>query len=270
MSNPKPFARDEDGLLANIHYPRKENGSVYWRAMIPPQYLYVNPDYEDELKTRFNVKSRRDIDVSKVPDNQLLVTLSGWRELLRYRGYKSLKYRIEHDSDTKVAVTCDIEFIGNYETNGEAITHSDVAEASLYCVSGKWQLFLATMAANRALARCVRAFLGIEIYGKDEFDPEANKAFEKAQKGGINPIVAPKAEVATPTEGSPTTAIGLLEQACKSRSKPLSFDALKRRSIEAPEGLISDPKEWVDFASIPPLDTYALLLRLEKATSKPA
>lgn len=176
--------RDSNGLLKTFNYPRNPDGSVNWRAMLLPEHLYVNPDFEDELKVKFNVKSRRDIDVTKCADHQLLVLLEGWRYLLKMRGVRSVDIKMDHISNEKASATCSIELIGNYETNGEPIRWSDSASASLWSVSGSFQAHLEAMAANRAFARCVRAVLGIKIYGKDEYDPKANAEYVKALKNG--------------------------------------------------------------------------------------
>ena len=158
--------------------------------------------------------------------------------------------------------------MGNFETGGQSIVHSDVAEASLYCVSGKWQLFLATMAANRAFARCVRAFLGIGIYGKDEFDPEANKAFEDAVKKGENPLIsATKVKTAQGESSGPqaTDPIGVLKKICSERKIPITFEALKARATEIKTGWVDDPSTWVSFDSIGRRDCFTLSVMIQKA-----
>ena len=266
MQNLTTFSRDELGLLSHIHYPKNPDGTINWRALISPAHLYVNPDYEAELKTRFNVSSRRDIDVTKVPDHQLLVTLDGWRELLRLRGYRSVRYPILTSSATLASATCEIEFLGNYETNGQAVIHSDTADASVYSVSGKFQLFLSAMAANRAFARTVRTFLNVPIYGKDEFDPEANKGFETALKSGSNPLITP-VEAAVEPKSREFTGKGLLKDKCSNRKKVITFEALKTRAIEVGD-LTSDPSTWESFDSIPDLDAYTLLTRIEKSDTE--
>lgn len=270
MSAPNPFARDSDGLIASLSYPRLPNKGVNWRAMIPPQFLYVNPDHEAELCARFNVKSRWDIDSSKVPDNQLLVALGGWMELLRLRGYKSLRYPILSARDGAASATCEIEFIGNFETNGQAVVHSESAGASYHSVSGKFQLHMEAMATNRALARCIRTFLNVPIYGKDEFDPEANKAFEGKLKAGENPLVAPKVEVSS-TKEMPHDPWGLFRQICEDRKKPITLEAIKASALENKTDFISDPSTWNGFnegEGIPQRDVFTLTIKLREADAK--
>lgn len=263
MLNSISFKRDEDGLIASLSYPRLPNGYINWRALIPPQHLYVNPDYEVELCARFNVKSRRDIDVSKVPDNQLLVALAGWQELLRLRGYRSLRYPILQSRDGACSATCEIEFIGNVETGGQPVIHSESAGASYHSVSGKFQLHMEAMATNRSFARCVRTFLNVPIYGKDEFDPEANKAFEKQLKEGNNPLIAPPKVEEAPAQDMSIDPWG----AFKAKHK-ISFEAIKASAIEKREGFISDPTTWTSLdksGGIPQRDIFTLDTRIDEA-----
>ncbi len=271
-TTPNPFARDSDGLLSAIHHPRRPDGRIDWRAMVSPQFLYVNPDYEDELKTRFNVKSRRDIDPTKVPDNQLLIMLGGWEELLRLRGYKSHKYPILISRDGAVSVTCEIEFLGNFETDGHHVTHSAAAGANLHSVSGKFQLHLEAMASNAAFARCVRTFLNVPIYGKDEFDSDANKQFENKLKNGENPLIAPKIE-ATSQQDMSTDPHGWLRGKCLNRKKAITFEALKTRACEIKEGWVTDPQTWKGFGKdegIGPRDIWTLGNMIDKADQSKA
>ncbi|MBF0442918.1 MAG: hypothetical protein HQK54_13510 [Oligoflexales bacterium] len=260
--------RDESGLLKSVEYIRTPEGFINWRAMLKPEHLYVNPSYEDELKTRFNVKSTRDIDVTKCEDKQLLVLLEGWRYLMKLRGVKSVCLKMDYVSNEKATATCSIEFIGNFETGGESLTWADTASASLYSVTGSFQLHLEAMAANRALARCVRAALGIKIYGKDEFDAKANEKFENALKTGVNPLLpqsSPHADAQTAI--SPQEK---LRDDCSSLG--YTFEALKTRSAEAyvthPQDFTSDPNTWEDWDSIPRRDVYTLSVKIRDAKAK--
>lgn len=260
--------RNDLGLLNSIEYPRTAEGFINWRAMLKPEHLYVNPSYEDELKTRFNVKSTRDIDVTKCEDKHLLVLLEGWRYLMKLRGVKSVNVKMDYVSNEKATATCTIEFLGNFETNGESFTWADTASASLYSVTGSFQLHLEAMAANRALARCVRAALGIKIYGKDEFDAKANEKFENALKAGTNPLLPQ-----TASNSDAQTAISPQEKLrddCATLG--YTFESLKTRSCEAyvthPQDFTTDPNTWEDWDSIPRRDVYTLSMKIKEAKAK--
>lgn len=270
------YKRGEDGLLTHLSHPRHSDGSVDWRQLLLPEHLYVNPDYEKELLMQFGVKSRRHIDVTKVDDRKLLVLLDGWRYLLKLRGYRAINIKMDYVSNEKAAATCAIELIGNYETGGQPITISDSASASLYSVSGSFQLHLEAMAANRAFVRCVRAALGVKIYGKDEFDSDANAQYTKLLENGEGPKKLPTLAESTPIgKPSPTNLLRKIVT-----EKGLTFDKVKARAIEIyaqcakdPEyakanRLETDPSTWTDYDSMSGGDTYMILALMEKKGKK--
>lgn len=281
MSSPDKYTRDERGLLTCYPHHFNEDGSVNWRAMLLPEHLYVNPDYEKELKMQFGVTSRRQIDVTKVEDRKLLVLLDGWRHLLKLRGFKSVNIKMDSVTPEKASATCSIELIGNYETGNQPITFSDSASASLYSVTGSFQLHLEAMAANRAFVRCVRAALGVKIYGKDEFDADANAQYIKELENGVSP----QKVVATTEIGTETSKPGIkahelvrnlatekgftFEQVRKSAQN--LFDQCKTNpELTKTDRLNQDPSQWVNWESIDGLDCYTLLTLMKRGekTSK--
>lgn len=273
MSGPANYQRDEFGLLKGVQHQFNEDNSVNWRACLLPEHLYVNPDYEKELKMQFGVTSRRQIDVSKVEDKKLLVLLDGWRYLLKLRGYHSIDIKMDSVTPEKAAATCTIKLIGNYETGGQPITSSDSASASLYSVTGSFQLHLEAMAANRALVRCARALLGVKIYGKDEFDSDANAQYIKDLEGGLTPQ-----KIATTETGTAKPDIKAWERVrTVATQKNFTFEQIKARAIELHEKcktdvelsktsrLINDPSTWTGFDSLDGGDAYTILTLMEKA-----
>jgi len=264
--------RNDLGLLENIEYIFNADGTINWRAMLKPEHLYVNPDFEKDLKEKFGVKSRKDIDITKCDDNQLLVLLEGWRYLLKLRGVRAVNVRMDSISETKAAATCFIDFIPNFE-NPEGLTWSSSASASLYNVSGSFQLHLEAMAENRAFARCVRAALGVKIYGKDEFDSNANKAFENALQTGSNPIlnaVTGKSEAKeAPTAPVVITPQDTLAKLCSNLDKngSHSFDKIKQQAIANLAIFDSDPNDWQKFDDIPNKDVWTLLTKINQAAA---
>ena len=161
---PSLFNRDESGLLKNIQYVFNEDGSVNWRAMIKEEHLFPN-------KLWFQARNKdmpRSIDGLK--DNQLLIKLSGIKELARLRGFSSISYSMDKCEDDHVAVTCSTVFIPNYETGNEPVSFQDMANASTKNTSSFATKFLETIACNRSFVRCVRNFLNVHIVGDDEID----------------------------------------------------------------------------------------------------
>jgi len=164
LEGPEKFNRDENGLLRNIQYQFNEDGSVNWRAMIKEEHLFPN-------KLWFQARNKdmpRSIEGLK--DNQLLIKLSGIKELARLRGFTSVSYTMDKCEDDHVAVTCNTVFTPNYETGGAAVSFEDMANASTKNTSSFATKFLETIACNRSFVRCVRNFLNVHIVGDDEMD----------------------------------------------------------------------------------------------------
>ena len=161
---PSLFKRDENGLLVNTKYVFDDDGSVNWRAMIKDEHLFPNKGWFESRKK----EAPRTIDGLK--DHQLLIKLSGIKELARLRGFNHVSYHNEKCELNHVAVTCTIGFIPNYETGGACVSYEDMANATLENTSSFATKFLETIACNRAFVRCVRNFLNVHIVGDDEID----------------------------------------------------------------------------------------------------
>tara|TARA_R110000824_G_scaffold298350_1_gene486574 strand:- start:2439 stop:3263 length:825 start_codon:yes stop_codon:yes gene_type:complete len=178
---PAKFKRDANGLLVNIKYVFDESGAVNWRAMLKNDHLYVNEGY---------FKSRGK-DVPRSPeglrDNQVLITLSGIKEIARLRGFNHISYYTEKCEANHVAVNCTVGFIGNYETGGVSVSFQDMANATLDNTSSFATKFLETIACNRAFVRCVRNFLNIHIVGYDEIDHSSKKSTSGSNTASLTP-----------------------------------------------------------------------------------
>ena len=169
------YNRNELGLLEGIEHERNEDGSVNWRAMIGAEHLYPNKGwFEDRNKP---VPS----SIDGLKDYQLLIKLSGIKELARLRGFTKVHYDFIKCELDHVAVKCSIDWIGNYESGGEAIHFQDAGNATAYNTSSFAQKFLETIAVNRAFVRCVRNFLNIHIVGADEIDSSNGKSLPSAR-----------------------------------------------------------------------------------------
>jgi hypothetical protein len=271
------FSRDDNGLIKNFPYKFDELNRIDWRALIPAKYLYVNPDYETEIKVRQNVKNKWDVDVTKCEDKELLVTLAGLKYLARLRGVDAVKVHDLHVSPTEVTSVCSIRFSPNFE-NPEGLTVEAQASASLYSVSGKFQLYLAAFAQNRAFVRAAKDALGIEILGFEEVDFKASRAFEEAVKGGNNPLLDNARAASAPREEAKTQTIAgfdgnaVLSRRCAELDKAgsHSFDKIKAHALTVRGELESDPESWSDFSSIPRKDSFVLLGKINDAADKKA
>lgn len=162
------FKRDGDGLIENVKYEFNEDGSINWRAMVKEEHLFPNKLWFE----RFNKPMPKTIDGLK--DHQLLIKLSGIKELAKLRGFTSCCYETVKCEQDHVAVSCAIQFIGNYETSNHPVLFEDMANATINNTSSFATKFLETIACNRAFVRCVRNFLNIHIVGMDEIDTSSN------------------------------------------------------------------------------------------------
>lgn len=230
---PDTYKRNKHGLLENINYHFNEDGSVDWRSMIHDSHLFPNKGWFESRKK----PCPKNID--GLGDHQLLIKLSGIKELARLRGFTSVNYNTIKCEQDHVAVCCKINFIGNYETNDESICFEDIANATLNNTSSFATKFLETIACNRSFVRCVRNFLNIHIVGDDEID----------KSEGLSPQNTSGIDLMSPQ--------GILKLSC-SKAGLNSFESFlnKLRSWHTsgvyivPEGI--DPKSWGDFSNIPP------------------
>tara|TARA_Y100000361_G_scaffold145560_1_gene154889 strand:- start:906 stop:1790 length:885 start_codon:yes stop_codon:yes gene_type:complete len=234
-TGPAKFKRDEYGLLQNVQYIFNEDGSVDWRAMIKDEHLFPNKGWFESRK--------RDVPktIDGLGDHQLLIKLSGIKELARLRGFSTVSYYTEKCELNHVAVNCTMSFIGNYETEGEMVTFQDMANATLDNTSSFATKFLETIACNRAFVRCVRNFLNVHIVGDDEID-KSNKSNSSS------------------TNSSALTPHGILESHAESLGCS-TFEDFKDKLREwYKQGLYdhndssSSPAEWSCYKDIPPKD----------------
>ncbi len=228
---PRLFSRDPNGLLENVQYIFNEDGSVNWRAMIGNEHLFPNRGWFEG----------RGKDVPRTAeglgDHQLLIKLSGIKELARLRGFTNVSFYADKCELDHVAVNCTISFIGNYETGGQEISFQDMANATLENTSSFATKFLETIACNRAFVRCVRNFLNVHIVGDDEID-----------KSGKPPAAA--------SNPSPLSPHGVLEK------NFVTFDEFKNKLRELWSAELyknEQVKEWQDFSDIPPKEARILI-----------
>lgn len=171
------YKRNELGLLEGAKYEYNEDGSINWRAMVASEHLYPNKGWF-EMRNQPMPRS-----VEGLEDNQLLIKLSGIKELAKLRGFDGVRYEVIKCELDHVAVKCRIHWVPNFESGtfrslkaGEEdyfnsrVAFEDMANATINNTSSFAQKFLETIAANRAFVRCVRNFLNVHIVGADEID----------------------------------------------------------------------------------------------------
>lgn len=228
------YTRDEDGLIASIEHIENEDGSINWRAMVKPEFLFPNREWFE----------KREKEVPKtiedLKDEQLCINLAGIKELASLRGFNTVDFDVVRSDDQHATVKCTIEFIGNYETNDRPITFSSVANATAMNTSNFGDKFLETFAENRAFIRCVRNFLKVHVVGDEEIDKS-------------DPSKNIKAEDSSSTSAS-ITPVGLLKKTLFDKFGCDSFEGFKnilRKMWEDDVYRNEDAKDWNTYKNVP-------------------
>ena len=228
----KQNERNSQGLLENVEYSYKEDGSIDWRKMVKNDYLVPNKQRTSES------------DVSKLDDSKILILLAGIKELAQIRGFKSVKYTVSHADMEYVCVTCGITWIGNYETGGEEVYFESMADAGTHNTESFGQSFLATTAENRAFVRAVRNFLKINLVGNEEMGPKK---------------IASSGNSYQNFSSNKFSAVNYLETTL--RENNISFNYVKERMISEE---ISGAENWQTVNDIPSLVAYDIIEKIQK------
>lgn len=238
---PSNFKRDENGLLENVEYIFNEDGSINWRAMVKEEHLFPNKAWFE----RFNKPLPKVIEGLK--DHQLLIKLSGIKELARLRGFSEVSYKTVKCEHDHVAVSCSISFIPNYETANQPVYYQDMANATINNCSSFAVKFLETIACNRAFVRAVRNFLNVHIVGLDEMDTSDSSK-------NVNNSV----ETLSPSFSIDQT----LEKFSKDIINCQDFECFKEYLLSLKKSNIyinSEIPNWNSYKDIPPKDSRILL-----------
>jgi hypothetical protein len=242
-NGPGKFKRNEFGLLNCAEYSFAEDGSVNWRSMIKDEHLFPNRSWFDLRKKDMP----RSID--GLGDHQLLIKLSGIKELAKLRGFSDVSYDIIKCQADHVAVVCRIKFLPNYETGDQPVEFQDVANATLDNTSSFATKFLETIACNRAFVRCVRNFLNVHIVGDDEIDKSSNNGARQASPvgGGMSPTLTPHS---------------MVENLSKEKLNCSNFEEFKvvlRDWWKNGKYQNDNAKDWNDYDDISPTDARILM-----------
>jgi hypothetical protein len=226
------YSRDENGFLNGTDYVFNPDCSINWRAMIKPEYLVPN---RDSFKNDPNI-DLKSIDVTTLPDNKLLILLAGIKDLAQIRGFNRVNYEVIESRPDYVAVKCNIGFIPTYETGGELVYFSALADAHWDNTHNFAKNFLMAIAENRAFVRCVRSFLKIHIVGSDEMGGKNNNTI-------------------TDNEFSTSSApASLLEKTMQDYG--ITFSQIKEGAIKKN---IEGADTWSSCEDIPPLSVFTIV-----------
>ena len=226
------FKRDVNGLLECVEYTFNPDNTINWRLMINKEYLVPN---RDAFKNQKDV-NLKEIDISVLPDNQLLILLAGIKELAQIRGYLNVNYDVIQAQPDYVAVKCTINWAPNYETNMEPVSFSALADAHLDNTKDFAKNFLMAIAENRAFIRTVRSFLKINIVGNDEMGKTTH----------VDTEIEPNTLVTQP--------VALLEKTMEEHN--LSFLQIKERAVQKK---MENAETWQSIKDISPLSMFTII-----------
>ena len=226
------FKRDPNGLLECVDYVFNPDNTINWRSMINKEYLVPN---RDSFKNQKDI-NLKELDVSSLADNQLLILLAGIKELAQIRGYSNVSYDVIQAQPDYVAVKCTIDWIPNYETGMNTISFSALADAHLDNTKDFAKNFLMAIAENRAFIRTVRSFLKINIVGNDEMGKTTH----------IDVEVEPNTTITQP--------VALLEKTMEEYG--ISFDQIKERAVQKK---MENAENWTSIKDISPLSMFTII-----------
>ena len=229
------FSRDENGLLDGTDYIFYEDGTIDWRAMVKSHFLV--PNRQKTSKT----------DVSSLEDSQLIILLGGIKDLAQIRGFSRVEYKVHQATPEYACVSCSIEWIPNFETQGRSVVFESTANAGLNNTSDFGQKYLVEIAENRSFCRAVRNFLRVNIVSNDEMAPKAAAAIP-------NPDSTNQSSSTNATD--PYSILSNLMN-----SKNVTLVSIKNKLFK--EGLI-EAKEYNTVRDIPKDKVFELVGRLKK------
>jgi hypothetical protein len=235
------FKRDVNGLLECVDYIFNQDNTINWRSMINKEYLVPN---RDSFKNQKDI-NLKEIDVSTLADNQLLILLAGIKELAQIRGYKNVSYDVIQAQPDYVAVKCTIDWIPNYETNMETVSFSALADAHLDNTKDFAKNFLMAIAENRAFIRTVRSFLKINIVGNDEMGKTTH----------VDADIEPNTMITQP--------VALLQKTMEEHS--ISFEQVKERAIQKK---MDGAENWSKIEDISPLSMFTIISGIKNKNKK--
>jgi hypothetical protein len=241
------YVRNEHGLIKSVEYIYSEDGSIDWRAMIKPEFLYPNKGWFD-IRNQSVPNSMDGLN-----DKQLLIMLGGIKELAKLRGFTDVAYQVSHIKEDYVVAKCQITWIGNYETNDRSVLFEDVANATANNTDDFCIKFLETIACNRAFVRCVRNFLNIHIVGADEIDRSKNNLYSSESPENVDDLTVLKPS-------------GLLEKIVSEKGMKSFDDFVVWLRDQWTSNLYrnEDVKNWVQYKDIPAKECRKLIVLLKK------
>lgn len=249
-SIPPISERNNFGLFDNVNYSFKENGFVDWRAMVSHEHIVLNREnfLKKENPIDLDALSEEEVEKlkSKASEKDILIKLSGYKELAQLRGFKELLTKVIYYPESNLAkAECIIKWLPNYETEGFEVTFNGNADACPENTNGFSSKYLTAIAENRAIIRAIRGFLQIQVVGQDEIKSETPEDFRES--GPVLLLSGPQGAIAKKLKDSKKTLAELVQFA-----------------MSKYEYSISNPESWNKVQDISPADATFLLDKFDE------
>ena len=205
-----------------------------WLEKIPDCYFYVPKELTKALCEKLELKPKelqekiKEEGHSFVPEEFKRVRLQGFREVARIRGIESAELISDHCSPDYVSKTSRIVWRENEYGSQEIST--DCGESFPKDEPPPFHKYPACLAANRAFARNVRAFLNIMVMADVEFDGDS--------------LLKDNTDNAEESSFEPQAVL-----AKKAKKLGFTFEQIRARVKE--KGLSEEADDWSDFADMP-------------------
>lgn len=242
--------RRKDGLLPGLSYKFKKTGFVDWKDMISTEHIVLNKENFLKKATPIDITELSDEDLDalkkKASEKDILIKLSGYRELAQIRGYKSIISKVKYYEETNFAqATCKIVWLPNYETSDIEVETNGNADACPENTNGFSSKYLVAIAENRAFARAVRSFLHINIASQDEIKTETPIDFQDSNY--TIQLSGPQGAVAR-----------------KLKDAKRSFAELAQFAMVKYQNQLTNVENWEDVKDINPQDSAFLLSKFNE------
>lgn len=245
VSKPPFVKRNTWGLFDHIKYTYKPNGFVDWRSMISSEHIVLNKENFLRKENPIDLDTLGEDEMEalkrKASEKDILIKLSGYKELAQLRGIRSLVTEVNYISESNFArAECKITWLPNYETNYYEVVTNGNADACPENTNGFSSKYLVAIAENRAIIRAIRSFLQIQIVGQDEVKSETPDDFRES--GPVLLLSGPQGAIAKKLKDSKKTLAQLVQFAITKHSYG-----------------VSNPEFWNKVQDIPPADATYLL-----------
>lgn len=165
-----PTKKKEPVVKSGAVLPKDENGGIDWRNIVSQKNILLNrKKFGESLGIITESLSKEETNNYKATAGPefLMISLGGFRELVKARGYDSCATNLIYCDSEMFVFRTTIHFLPNdEEPNG--VYFDGIGSASPSNVNSVVVRYLPSVAESRAFIRAARNYFGIEILGSDE------------------------------------------------------------------------------------------------------